>query len=73
MHSMYNIKVTETVCFSEMTEHVITTRCQNPKGHQHFHNLLILVNLKMDHFRTGYKRFKKRSEGESGKAPEWGE
>jgi hypothetical protein len=25
----------------------------------------------MGHFRNGYKCFKKRPEGESGKAPEW--
>lgn len=71
MHSMCNIKLMETVHFSEMTEHVITTWCQNPKGHQHFHNFHILVNLKMDHFRNGYKCFKKRPEGESGKVSEW--
>jgi len=55
MHSMCN-KLTETVRFSEMTR-VITTWCQNPKGYHHFHNFYI--NLKMDHFRNGYKCFKR--------------
>jgi len=53
MHGMCNIKLMETVSFSEMTEHVITIWCQNPTGHQHFHNFHILVKLKMDHLRNG--------------------
>jgi len=56
MHSMCNIKLKETVHFSEMTECVITTWCQNPKGYHHFHNFHI--NLKLDQFRNGIKCLK---------------